>query len=495
MVYLQADRNRTKDPCPPVSTTGNIPYLWSMSINREKLQQHFREEYRKLNEEQRLAVDTTEGPVMVIAGPGTGKTQILAARIGKILLETDAFPGNILCLTYTDAGAIAMRRRLLSFIGPDAYKVNIHTFHSFCNEVIQENLPLFEKTSLDPISELERIQYFKTLIDGFPKNHPLKRYRGDVYFEMNNLKDLFSTMKREGWTPEFINDKIDRYVADLPDREEYRAKRAVGSFKKGDLRTDKIEEESEKMNKLRAAVNEFSPFQELMRRKNRYDFDDMINWVIRAFEENKPLLSGYQERYQYILVDEYQDTSGSQNRLVALLINYWDQPNVFVVGDDDQSIYRFQGANVENMLGLAHSYEKDLLTVVLTHNYRSTQPILDISMTLIEKNDERLVKQMPGLSKQLVSSHPVIGQLDYPPVLREYQSARQEMTDITLQVEKLVGLGVSPGKIAVIYKENKYGEELARFLQLKNIPAFSKRSLNLLKIPFAQKILLILRWL
>ncbi len=466
-----------------------------MSINREKLQQHFQEEYRKLNEEQRLAVDTTEGPVMVIAGPGTGKTQILAARIGKILLETDAFPGNILCLTYTDAGAIAMRRRLLSFIGPDAYKVNIHTFHSFCNEVIQENLPLFEKTSLDPISDLERIQYFKTLIDAFPKNHPLKRYRGDVYFEMNNLQGLFSTMKREGWTPDFINEKIDQYVSGLPHRDEYRAKRAVGAFKKGDLRTDKIEEEAEKMNKLRAAVNEFTPFQELMRRKNRYDFDDMINWVIRAFEENKSLLSGYQERYQYILVDEYQDTSGSQNRLVALLINYWDQPNVFVVGDDDQSIYRFQGANVENMLDFARSYEKDLLKVVLTHNYRSTQPILDISMSLIGRNEERLVRQIPGLSKKLLSSHPAISLLDYAPVLREYQSARQEMTDITLEVEKLVGRGVSPGRIAIIYKENKYGEELARFLQLKNIPAFSKRSLNLLKIPFAQKILLILRWL
>ena len=91
-----------------------------MSINREKLRQHFQEEYLKLNGQQQLAVDTTEGPVMVIAGPGTGKTQILAARIGKILLETDVSPDNILCLTYTDAGAIAMRRRLLSFIGPDA---------------------------------------------------------------------------------------------------------------------------------------------------------------------------------------------------------------------------------------------------------------------------------------------------------------------------------------------------------------------------------------
>src|ERR1700689_3751313 len=147
-----------------------------MSINREKLRQHFIQEYQQLNERQKLAVDTIEGPVMVIAGPGTGKTQILAARIGKILLETDAYPGSILCLTYTDAGAVAMRKRLLNFIGPDAYKVNIYTFHSFCNDIIQANLSLFDKTDLDAISPLEIIDYFKQLINSFPKNHPLKRY-------------------------------------------------------------------------------------------------------------------------------------------------------------------------------------------------------------------------------------------------------------------------------------------------------------------------------
>src|SRR6187551_1007228 len=129
-----------------------------MSFIKEKLENKFREEYERLNEKQRLAVDTIEGPVMVIAGPGTGKTQILAARIGKILLETDALPQNILCLTYTEAGAIAMRKRLLQFIGPDAYRVNIYTFHGFCNEVIQQNLSLFEKPALNPVSDLERIQ-------------------------------------------------------------------------------------------------------------------------------------------------------------------------------------------------------------------------------------------------------------------------------------------------------------------------------------------------
>ena len=166
-----------------------------MSLNKEKLEQKFIEEYNRLNEKQKLAVDTIEGPVMVIAGPGTGKTQILASRIGKILLETDTLPQNILCLTYTDAGVVAMRKRLLSFIGPDAYKVNIYTYHAFCNDVIQENLSQFEKTALDPVSDLEKIELFKELIDSFPKNHPLKRYRGDVYFEINNLDRLFSTMK------------------------------------------------------------------------------------------------------------------------------------------------------------------------------------------------------------------------------------------------------------------------------------------------------------
>src|SRR5215475_13806005 len=141
---------------------------------------------------------------MVIAGPGTGKTQILASRIGKILLETDAYPQNILCLTYTDAGVVAMRKRLLSFIGPDAYKVNIFTFHAFCNDIIQENLSLFEKNNLDPVSELKKIALFKELINAFPKNHPLKRYRGEVYFEIGNLSNLFSTMKKEGLNSVYI---------------------------------------------------------------------------------------------------------------------------------------------------------------------------------------------------------------------------------------------------------------------------------------------------
>lgn len=466
-----------------------------MQTYQETLQKKFEEEYAKLNPQQKKAVDTTEGPVMVIAGPGTGKTQILAARIGKIILDGLGDAQNILCLTYTDAGAIAMRRRLQSFIGADAYKVNIYTFHAFCNDVIQDNLSLFEKNSLDAISELENIELFKKLIDNFPKNHPLKRYRGDVYYEINNLKNLFSAMKREGWTAAFINQKIDEYIADLPNRSEYIAKRAVGNFKKGDIRTDKIEEEKEKKEKLKAAVNEFDNYQTLMRERNRYDFDDMINWVIKAFEENPQVLANYQERFQYILVDEYQDTSGTQNKLVQLLINYWEKPNVFVVGDDDQSIYRFQGANVENMLVFANHYSKDLMTVVLTNNYRSTQPILDISKTLIDKNEERLVKQIEGLSKELISSNNKLKDALHKPIIREYKSVKEEMAGITAEIDALIKNHVAPGKMAVIYKENKYGETLAEYLRLKGIPVYSKRSINILGDAFVNKIITIMRYL
>ncbi len=466
-----------------------------MNLNREKLTQKFIAEFEKLNEQQQLAVNTIEGPVLVIAGPGTGKTQILASRIGKILIDTDAQPENILCLTYTEAGVVAMRKRLLQFIGPDAYKVNLYTFHAFCNDIIQENLSLFEKTALDPISELESIELLKELIDNFPKNHPLKRYRGDVYFEVNNLKQLFSTMKREGWTPEYINQKIDEYLADLPTRDEYIAKRAVKEFKKGDVRTDKIEEEAAKTEKLRAAVNEFEKFQKLMRSRNRYDFDDMINWVIKAFEENASLLSNYQEQYQYILVDEYQDTSGTQNRIVELLINFWEKPNVFVVGDDDQSIYRFQGANVENMLQLANRYKEHLLTVVLTQNYRSTQPLLDVSKSLINRNQERLVNQLDGLSKELKAAHAEKKLITLPAVLQEYETQRMEMIGIVSKVRELIAQGVAPGRIGIIYKENKYGEELAQYFQLLTIPFYSKRNQNILEQPLSQKIILILTYL
>ena len=464
--------------------------------------QIFNEAFSKLNAEQKTAVEQLDGPVMVIAGPGTGKTQILSLRIGNILLNTDAQPENILCLTYTDAGVVAMRKRLKSFIGADAYKVNIGTFHSFCNDIIQDNLSYFEKTSLDPISDLESIELFKELIDGLEKGNPLKRYRGDVYFEIGNLRSLFSAMKREGWSAKLIEEKIDLFIDEVKNCGEdseyyaaYKYKRKTKDKNPGDLKPA-YDELLERMDKLRAAVRLFDKYQALMQRRSRYDFDDMINWVLRAFNENPILLARYQEQYQYILVDEYQDTSGTQNALVQMLINYWDKPNVFVVGDDDQSIYRFQGANVENMIGFANEQlQNDLKTVVLTKNYRSVQPVLDLAKALIDFNEERLVKKIPGLSKDLKASNDKINHLEIQPLLLRYDTQFDEMIGITQNIENLIGKGVEAGSIAVIYKEHKYGEALAKFFQQKNIPFYSKKTDNVFFTVFGRKLLKILEYL
>lgn len=465
-------------------------------MSRDQYQSHFREVYARLNGQQRKAVDHTEGPVMVIAGPGTGKTQILASRIGKILLDTDYLPQNILCLTYTDAGTVAMRKRLTEFIGPDAYRVNIHTFHSFCNEVIQDNPGLFDKHNLDPISELEKIQLLKKLIDGFTKDNPLKRYRGDVYFDMKHLAHLFSIIKKEGWSIGYITAAISDYIESLPGRDAFIAKKATRQFARGDVRIDKVALEKEKMVRLQAAVEQFPQYTALMHAAGRYDFEDMINWVIQAFETNSNLLADFRERYQYILVDEFQDTSGTQNKLVQLLIGGQESPNIFVVGDDDQSIYRFQGASIENMARFAETFADTLQTVVLTRNYRSTQPILDVSMSLIENNkDARLVNQLPGLSKKLIAAAAHLLPQDIPPVIRRYNTHRDEMIDITRQITRLLDKGVLPGRIAVIYRENRYGEELASYCRFQQIPFYSKRSINLFEIPFARKVLTILRYI
>jgi len=453
--------------------------------------------YNSLSLQQKQAVDTL-GPVLVMGGPGTGKTHILAARIGKILLDTATNPGNILCLTHTNAKVVAMRKRLLSFAGTDAYAVSIHTFDTFCNDIIQENSSLFEKNAMDTVSDLEKIELYKKLIDTFPKNNPLKRNRGDVYYEINNLQSLFSKMKREGLTPQFINQKIAEYINGLQITEVHIGKKATANFKKGDVLSDHIAAETERFEKLSAAVNEFDRFQKLMLSQNRYERDDIINWLIKALEETPALLRQYQQQFLYILVDEYEDISGTENKLIQLLIKGLEKPNIFVAGDDNQSIYQLQEVNAKNMQTFTQSYKNDLLTVVLTDNYRSVQPLLDMSKCLADKNTARSVSQMDGLTKELRSCNDrwkSIADADCCLAIRTYETERQEMIHITLQVEELLKQGVLPERIGVIFKESKWGEELAPYFKLKNISVYNKRKLNILEIPLTKKILLLLNYL
>jgi DNA helicase-2/ATP-dependent DNA helicase PcrA len=467
-----------------------------MQPSANKYNEKFQEALANLNPEQLAAVNKMDGPVLVVAGPGTGKTQILAARIGKILTDTDALPNEILCLTYTDAGAIAMRKRLFDFIGPDAYRVNIYTFHAFCNEIIQENLEYFGKLNLEPLSELDGAMLFRELVDEFPNEHLLKRFTGDVYFDSPRLKRLFSTMKSEGWSEESIAAAVKEYLEDLPNREEFIYKRAnaKAGIKIGDPKQKDIDKVAEAMQKLMAAVNEYKNYSGKMATNNWYDYDDMIIWVLKAFRENEEILRKYQERYQYILVDEFQDTSGSQNELLKFLLNYWETPNVFVVGDDDQSIFKFQGANMKNILDFANDYVSALHTVVLKHNYRSNQQILNISKALINNNNERLTSQLK-LDKDLQASHPRFSELTIQPVIREYENPGKEVVDVAMQIKKLIEKGTPPNEIAVIYRNHSQVEELLQYLDVEKIAVNTKRKIDVLEQPFGEKIITILRYL
>ena len=468
-------------------------------MSQTNYQESFLQILNGLNTQQRIAVEKTEGPFMVVAGPGTGKTQILSARIGNILLNTDTQPENILCLTYTNAGAINMRKRLLKFIGPTAYKINIFTFHSLCNDIIQDNLSLFEKTNLDLISDIETIDLFRQLIDGFNNEHPLKRKRGNIYYDIDDLKKLFATMKKEGLSNDFIQSKIEVYKIQLAEDDAHKYKRVPKdkNIKVGDFK-ESYYKEIEKMQKLSAAVNEFANYQQLMKKLNRYDYDDMIVWIIEEFKNNPNFLLKYQEQFQYILVDEYQDTSGNQNELVNLISEFWgENRNLFVVGDDDQSIYRFQGANIENLENFIEKYAiDDSKMVVLTDNYRSTKPIIHKAELLIKNNQQRLSNDYTFINKNLLSANKDLDSINTPVTIVEYKNAEEEMMDICLQIENLIiEKKVHPASIAVLYKENKFGEKLIKYLEHKNIPIYCSKQSNLLNETIIQQIITILTYI
>jgi len=368
--------------------------------------QAFQQAYQALNPRQKEAVDHIFGPLMVIAGPGTGKTQLLSVRIGRILEQTDYGPENILCLTFTNAGVEAMRKRLESFIGKDARKIGIYTFHAFCNQVIQDHPEYFNMVEWQPISELEKYEWMEEIISQLTPDHPLYRGKGDPFVDVGNLISLNRIMKQEGWTRDIVQKEIDDYLEKIKsgEDEEFVYQVKTKNSKKGDLKWDKIREHEERFTRTKAALDVIEQYNKLLEQRKRYDYEDMINWVIDLFQENNGLLEDYWERYQFILVDEYQDTNGAQNEVLRLLTDY-DQPNVMVVGDDDQAIYRFQGANIGNMKSFADRFSgSGLKVVVLEENYRSTQDILDAANQLIANNGNRLVtylQQQYQLSKCL----------------------------------------------------------------------------------------------
>ena len=454
----------------------------------------FEDLYKSLNSEQKNAVDTIEGTVMVVAGPGTGKTQVLGARVANILRLTDAKAENILCLTFTEAATVALRDRLYQFISTDAQRVNIYTYHAFCNMVIQENKSLFGYQELDPASEIEVLEIVKEIIDELPANHELKRYRGDIYFDTNSLISLFNLLKKDGLQPAEVYALCDEYLNDIENDESFRLKRDSKNGKKGDFKQIYFAEQ-EKIERLRAAVALYDAYIAKMAHRKRYDYNDMINWVTAEFLSNHNLLLQYQEQYQYILVDEYQDTNGSQNQLLMLLINYWDNPNVFVVGDDDQSIYKFQGANVENIKMLYEAYSKYVKLIVLTENYRSTPSILNVSNTLISNNTERLVGQIDSVSKEISASNPEVIALDSAVNIISYPNTQQEVIELANSIKVLSEKGVKLKNIAVLYRNHKQSDDLVKYLQAEKISFNISMAKDILDEPLIHQLLQLLEYL
>ncbi len=427
--------------------------------------------YRKLNPAQKEAVDTIEGPVLVVAGPGTGKTQVLSARIANILQQTDALPQNILALTFTQAAAENMKSRVTAMIGTPGFSVDITTFHSFCAGVIArypEYFPIDRDSAC--ITDIERYQTFHAVILELPLEL-LKPLNAPLLFLRDCIKAI-SDLKREGITPskfaEIIEAEFDENAA--PEK-----KSELLQFQKNAA-------------KNRELLMIFERYQEKLREKRRYDFDDMIAFVVEAFSSSEELLLSYQEQYQYILVDEYQDTNTAQNKVVDLLGSYWqDAANVFVVGDPHQSIYRFQGASTENVVAFTQRYPRASV-ITLLENYRSPQELVSVAHTLIQQSSDPLsgVVQTPAghalqaaLQKELHAQTHLAQAVE----ISAAPSVSLELIQVAEEIQKQLAAGVQAEEIAILYRKNKDAVELCAVLDRWNIPYEIDGGSNVLDFP------------
>ncbi len=423
----------------------------------------FLQEYLKLNPQQKSAVDWIDGPLIVIAGPGSGKTQILSLRTANILRQTDTLPQSVLCLTFTDSASVNMQKRLQKYIGFEAFKINVHTFHGFCLEVINRNPEyFFHGADFKPADELAQIDIVQGILKKLPHTNPLSSfhpengwvYLKDILSRIQDLKksglsaeeykqliysnlDFWNKFKArlitffENYKAKNIREEVSKLITDLemiPENnhtvtifQNVGLKTAKENLKNRLVKIQSSLEENEKVSTkevtlLKNQICEkdhlnqlivkelknqekhitladiYKEYEKLMDKAGLFDFEDMLLKVNRAFEKYPDLKYNYQERYLYLLVDEFQDTSGVQIRLLNHLINLEiteGKPNIMVVGDDDQAIYKFQGASLENILNFKDTY-KQTRVVTLTKNYRSKQEILDLAMKVIDNCEVRL---------------------------------------------------------------------------------------------------------
>ncbi len=420
----------------------------------------FNRHYKNLNAKQREAVDTIEGPVMVIAGPGTGKTSILTLRIANILRRTDTPPDAILALSFTEAGVKAMRARLVEIIGARAYEVHLHTFHGFASWVFSrfgEHLPHLSGTRIVTEDEAEK------LVAEIVKN---KRYRtlrplGRPDYYLKPILRAITDSKREALSPQEI-----RAFA------EGEAKR-LAVLK---IRRASEEKQIERCKKTVLFSRVFEAYESAKRTENKIDYDDLILELLRALHTDKLLLQLLQEQFLYLLVDEHQDTNDSQNLVVRFLADFFKTPNLFIVGDEKQAIYRFQGASVENFLRLQKAYPK-MKTIRLDENYRSHQKILDVVFPMIGRNydgDEKKRLHIKLRANNKMAARPV----------EVFSGETQETTEARL-IQELRAL-LKKGKketIALIVRTNREVEQLVVFCEVAGIEVAAEQKIDARRHP------------
>ena len=517
---------------------------------------HFEERLKKLNDQQKQAVEAIDGPVLVIAGPGSGKTEILSLRVANILKKTDTHPSSILCLTFTDSAAVNMRTRLAGLIGRDAYRVTINTFHSFSADIIGRYPEYFyEGASFSPADELTQIEILETIFKELPHDNPLRKEHSEQGFTyLDSAQRAIGQLKKAGITADdftailqvnavalaTINERIGifetrlsmkqlpalrefatwcasitqdlpvlgyaplghavaRSLTDALNRAENEEKTAPLSewkteWVKKDEHGTRVFKNTLYHDKLCALAHVYQEYITRMHARGYYDFDDMLLDVLSALRNNNTLHYELQERYQYVLVDEFQDTNDAQMRLLEFLTDaeaHEGKPNIMVVGDDDQAVYKFQGAEISNILEFRGRFESPII-ITLTHNYRSRQDILDLARHVILKGTNRLERLVEGLRKDLIAAGEVQeGKI----VSRSFPSHAHECYWIAQEIKKCIDGGKNPDDIAIIARQHKDLQSILPHLSALSIPVAYERQRNVLLEPHIYQLIQIARFI
>lgn len=431
----------------------------------------FNKRYSELNLEQKEAVDSIDGPVMVIAGPGTGKTSILTLRIANILKKTDTPASGILAITYTDAGVRAMREKLRAIIGGRAHEVGIFTFHGFASSMIAEYPEHFlHLEGMRQLSDVDQEIIIREILEdkAFKDLRPMGR--PDAY--IGSILKTIDEAKREALTSEEVKDFAKVEIERIKNDESSISTRGKT---KGKLKAE-AENKIEKCKKTILFAEVFKIYEKKKKETGYIDFNDLINELLVTLKENELFLRLIQERFLYILIDEHQDTNDAQNLIIALVSEFFDTPNIFIVGDEKQAIYRFQGASVENFMLLKKRWPK-MKVISLSTNYRSHQSLLSASFSMIENNyedDEHQDLRIKLLSGSQIKSREI------EIVTGEDSSAMEGYL-----VEKIREILKSDkdATVAVITRRNRDLERVIRVFESNLIPVSSQRSVDIFHHP------------